>query len=598
MSALADPGGFAKARDISLLDISVAGQVRLMEMAYSRLRFGLLAMPVITVIFALYYRLYSHDLRVVLWSVVDWLLFLATRWIYRRYQQDQHQMTDTQLLHSWLPRIHTMVILHGLVVAAFLPLVSTTTPDDFKLVYTCTIIAMVAGNATHQSPMISVFRRFLLTSWHLTVLMMPWTFGPHWPYIVSLAVLYSVGMHYYSQASHRFFLQLIWLEEEGAKLAEQYKHAKEQAESALQAKNQFLSTASHDLRQPIHAMGFLIESISKRNQQPDLDAALIDLKHSVRSATHMFNSLLDLSKIESGVVQLRTGNILLSDLIQDVVTLYAEEANTRGLALKVHVSPLAVGKADGMLLRQSLMNLIHNALRYTKQGGVLIGCRRRGDDWQLEVWDTGIGVALEDQEKIFSPFFRNEYAWQIDNAGHGLGLSVVARCCQLMGNAFGFTSRLGRGSCFWLRIPAATERMQALRIVNQTIYGRENRRATRLVGNCLIVDDDPQVTSAWESLLTTWGLHVRCASSSTEALALLDADYVPSVVLCDQRLRAGESGFDVLQAILERCPNTHGAMVSGEFNSPELLKAEEEGYLVLHKPLEPEALYMLLDRWL
>jgi signal transduction histidine kinase len=590
--------GIAKAHHISLLDISVAGQVRLMEMAYSRLRFGLLAMPLITVIFALYYRLYSDDLRVVCWSLVDWLLFGITRWIYRQYQKDQHRLTDAQMLQNWLPRIHTVVILHGLIIAAFLPLVSSTTPDDFKLVYTCTIIAMVAGNATHQSPMISVFRRFLLTSWHLTVVMMPWTFGPHWPYIASLAVLYSVGMHYYSQASHRFFLQLIWLEEEGAKLAEQYKLAKEEAESALHAKNQFLSTASHDLRQPIHAMGFLIESISKRNQQADLNAALVDLKHSVRSATHMFNSLLDLSKIESGVVQLRTGHILLRDLVRDVVTLYAEEANARGLSLKVHVSPLAVGKADGMLLRQSLMNLIHNALRYTKQGGVLIGCRKRGDCWQLEVWDTGIGVALEDQEKIFSPFFRNEYAWQIDSAGHGLGLSVVARCCHLMGSRFGLKSRLGCGSCFWLRIPAAIEKMQALRIVNQTVFAREGSQSAHLTGNCLIVDDDPQVTSAWESLLTTWGLHVRCASSSTKAFALLAEGYVPNVILCDQRLRAGESGFEVLQAIMERCPAAHGAMVSGEFNSPELVRAEEDGFLVLHKPLEPEALYILLDRWL
>ena len=598
MSASLEKSGLHKTPHISLQDISVAGQVRLMEMAYSRLRFGLLAMPVITVIFALYYRRYSDDLRVVFWSACDWILFIATHRLYLQYQHDRTSLAEAQLLARWLPRIHMMVMMHGLLIAAFLPLVSATTPDDFKMVYTCTLIAMVAGNATHQSPMISVFRRFLFTSWHLTVVMMPWTFGANWPYITSLAAFYSVGMYYFSQASHRFFLQLVWLEEEGAKLAEQYKHAKEEAESALHAKNQFLSTASHDLRQPIHAMGFLIESISKRNQQPDLDAALIDLKHSVRSATHMFNSLLDLSKIESGVLPLHTGNILLSDLTQDVVTLYAEEANARGLALRVHVSPLAIGKADGLLLRQSLMNLIHNALRYTKSGGVLVACRKRGSDWQLEVWDTGVGVALEDQEKIFSPFFRNEYAWQIDNAGHGLGLSVVARCCQLMGSTYGFTSRLGRGSCFWLRVPAMIGKMQSVRIVNQTMFDDKGGRSERLTGHCLIVDDDPQVTKAWESLLTSWGLHVRCVSSSTEALALLGEGYMPNVVLCDQRLRAGESGFDILQAILERCPNAHGAMVSGEFNSPELLKAEEDGYLVLHKPLEPEALYVLLDRWL
>jgi len=590
---------FSGTQTITLQDISASGQVRLMEMAYSRLRFGLLAMPMMTIIFAFYYRLYGHDLRVVLWSLTDWCYWFVSLGVYRFYRRDRQQLTESELFQRWLPRLHVLVLVHGLLIASLLPLVKETASVEFKLVYTTAIVAMVAGNATHQSTIISMFQRFLATSWHLTVLLMPWTFGPQWPYIMSLAIFYSVGMYYYSQNSHRFFLQLVWLEEEGARLAERYKVAKEEAEAALLAKNQFLSTASHDLRQPIHAMGFLIESISRRNQQPDLEVSLTDLKHSVRSATQMFNSLLDLSKIESGVVQLRTGHIFLHDLVKDVITIYTEEANARTLSLRMHVSPAAVAYADGILLRQSMTNLIHNALRYTRQGGILIGCRKRGGEWQLEVWDTGIGVALEDKEKIFSPFFRNEYAWQIDNAGHGLGLSVVARCCHLMNSAFGFSSRLGRGSCFWLRIPAVNEKMGALRIVNEIVRGRMTALSATLSGNCLIVDDDPQVCSAWESLLTTWGLNVHCVASSAEAFACIDQQqFHPQVVLCDQRLRAGESGFDVLQAILERCPAAHGAMVSGEFNSPELVRAEEDGFLVLHKPLEPEALYILLDRWL
>lgn len=589
---------FAQKQAISLHDISAAGQVRLLEMAYSRLRFGLIAMPLMTVIFAFYYRLDSPDLRVVLWSLTDWSYWLISLGVYRLYKRDRQQLTDAVLFKRWLPRLHVLVLLHGLLIASLLPLVRETASVEFKLVYTTALMAMVAGNATHQSTIISMFQRFLATSWHLTVLLMPWTFGSQWPYLMSLAAFYSVGMHYYSQNSHQFFLQLVWLEEEGARLAERYKTAKDEAEAALLAKNQFLSTASHDLRQPMHAMGFLIESISRRNQQPDLVVALTDLKHSVRSATQMFNALLDLSKIESGAVQLCPGNIFLHALVKDVVTVYAEEAHARGLALRMHVGQSAVGQTDGILLRQSLMNLVHNALRYTRQGGILIGCRKRGDCWQLEVWDTGIGVALEDQEKIFSPFFRNQYAWQIDNAGHGLGLSVVARCCHLMHSAFGFSSRLGKGSCFWLRIPAVQAKMQAVRIVNQAVGHRLPATPSTLTGNCLIVDDDPQVSSAWKLLLTTWGLEARCVACAAEAFALLDAAFQPQVVLCDQRLRAGESGFEVLQAILERCPHAHGAMVSGEFNAPELLRAEEEGYLVLHKPLEPEALYTLLDRWL
>ncbi len=584
---------------LTIDDISIAGQMRLLEMAYSRLRFGLIAMPVITIIFCFYYRQYSNDYNVLIWSALDWLLFLASLGFHHYYKLDRETLSDEAMLKRWLPRIHALVIVHGLIIASLLPIVRNITPVEFKLVYATTIMAMVAGNATHQSPVISVFHRFLATSWHLTVLLMPWTMGQDWVFITLLAVLYSIGMYYYSLASHRFFLQLIWLEEEGARLAERYKAAKEEAEAALKAKNQFLTTASHDLRQPVHAMGFLVESISRKNRDSSLNQALNDLKQSLRSVTQMFNSLLDLSKIESGVVQLRTGTIFLDELIKDVATVYAEEANARGLKLRIHTSSgRAVVKTDGLLLRQSLMNLVHNALRYTKHGGVLIACRRRGDDWQLEVWDTGVGVAIEDQDKIFSPFFRNEYAWKIDSAGHGLGLAVVSRCCNLMGSQYGLTSKLGRGSRFWLRVPAITSQMQSIRIINVTGNTAFSGMGESLSGTCLIVDDDPQVSSAWELLLNTWGLQARCASSATEAFAWIDSGLQPQAILCDQRLRAGESGFDVLRALLERCPDAHGAMISGEFNSPELIEAEQEGYLVLHKPLEPETLYTLLTRWL
>lgn len=569
-----------------------------MEMAYSRLRFSITAMLFISLLFVWYYSLNSHDYRAMIWSALYWLLFSFAWWVHRNYRQDLHRIDDAQMLKIWLPKIHLLAILHGLAMTLFMVLVKDTATLELKYLYTLTVAAIIAGNATHQSPTISVFRRFLACGWHLYVLIMPWTFSNHWQFIMPLSAIYSLGMHKYSLSSHHFFLQLIWLEEEGARLAERYKAAKEEVEAALKAKNQFLTTASHDLRQPVHAMGFLIESILRRNKDTAIDPALNDLKLSVRSVTHMFNSLLDLSKIETGVTQLHTGIIFLDDLIKDVVRVYAEEAHAKNLQLRLHHSQgKAIAKTDGNLLRQSLMNLLHNALRYTRQGGVLISCRRRGDMWQIEVWDTGIGVAIEDQKQIFSPFFRNEHAWQIDNAGHGLGLAVVARCCDLMNSEYGLTSILGKGSRFWLRVPAATDRRQAMRIINVAPKVKEMVPET-FIGNCLIVDDDPQVCTAWELLLSTWGLQVKCASASTEAYAVLAAGFTPHAILCDQRLRAGESGYDLLRALLERCPTAQGAMISGEFNSPELKLAEQEGYLVFHKPLDPDLLHAVLVRWL
>jgi signal transduction histidine kinase/CheY-like chemotaxis protein len=583
---------------IQLKDISAEGRAHLLDMAFSRLRFGLFAMPIISATFAWYYHQTSSDYRVIIWSFCYLGIGITSFFVYKTYKNNQQNLSPEDMIKIWLPRIHVAAIIHGIGLMLLLPLVATTATLEFKYLFVLTLTAIMSANATHQSPTLSVFNRLLIFGWHGTVLLMPWSFHDHWTFIMPLSAIYSIAMHRHSIKTHRFFLRMVWLEEEGARLAASYKVAKESAEIALKEKNLFLTTASHDLRQPVHAMGFLIESIARRNQDKSLLPALKDLKQSVRSVTQMFNSLLDLSKIESGTIALRTDTVFLNALIRDIATVFAEEAHARNLDIRLRLNKdEAVAGTDGVLLRQVLMNLMHNALRYTKQGGVLISVRKRGDEWQLEVWDTGIGVAMEDQQHIFSEFYRNEHAWRIDSAGHGLGLAVVARCCNLMGSQYGFNSHLGRGSRFWLRVPAISGDLQPIPIVSESKL-TEALPMVSLSGTCLIVDDNPQVCSAWESLLVSWGLQVRCVDASTPAFAMLDEGFVPQVILCDQRLRAGESGFDVLRALLARCPQASGAMISGEFDSPELQEAENEGYLVLHKPLEPEVLFTLLSRWL
>ncbi len=581
--------------------ISVSGKLRLLDMAYSRLRFGIFSMPYVSIILAWFYQRTSHDGRVLMWSCGYCLMALISYFIYQAYKRDSQRLPADLMYAKWLSIVQKCALLHGFGLFILLPLVSQTAIFEFKYIYVLTVAAIMAGNATHQAPILSIFKRFFMVGWNGTVLLMPWTLhDAEWPYAMLLSVSYSLGMYRHAKISHHFFVRMAWLEEEGARLASNYKEAKEAAEEALKVKNVFLNTASHDLRQPVHAMGFLIESISRRNTDPSLQSSLMDLKQSVHSVTQMFNSLLDLSKIEAGAVQIKNEIIALDTLMEDVVSIFQEEAKSRGLQLRMKSTHnQAAVNTDAMLLRQSISNLIHNALRYTKHGGALISARKRDNDWQIEVWDTGIGVAVEDQNNIYSPFFRHQHAWRIDSEGHGLGLAVVARCASLMGATHGFTSRDGRGSKFWLRLPAAPNNTEtALRAQYAHAATHPHVHLHPLSGRCLIVDDDPLVCQAWESLLLSWHVQMQCVASSVQALSTINTGFQPQVILCDQRLRAGESGFDVLRELLERCPDAHGAMISGEFDSPELKQAEHEGYLVLHKPLDPEKLHVLLARWL
>lgn len=585
---------------ISFDQLSASGKAKLLDMAFMPFVFGISSIPVCALALSIWaYELHKAYLGFIVWGGVYVIAAIGIRLLNQQYKRARLNSEHDKLTLKWIPIICYVALGHAFGLTIPLFLIIGQFPFEFTLLYYVIVAAILATYATHLTPLLKIFQYLFYPCWGVFILLSPWAFPEHWHFMLLLLLAFAGSIHKHSLMGHQFFLKQILLEENEARLAADYRNAKNQAEAALQAKNQFLTTASHDLRQPIHAMGFLVESISRRNRDSSLDQALNDLKQSVRSISQMFNSLLDLSKIESGVVQLRTGIIFLDELIKDVATVYAEEANSRNLKLRIRTSGgKAIVKADGMLLRQSLMNLVHNALRYTKHGGVLIACRRRGNDWQLEVWDTGVGVAIENQDKIFSPFFRNEHAWRIDSAGHGLGLAVVARCCNLMGSQYGLTSKLGSGSRFWLRVPAISNPMPSIRIINIAGNATLSTAHEPLSGTCLIVDDDPQVSSAWQLLLNTWGLQVRCASSATEAFAWLDDGFKPQAILCDQRLRAGESGFEVLQALLQRCPNAKGAMISGEFNSPELIRAGNEGYLVLHKPVEPEMLHTLLTRWL
>lgn len=575
------------------------GQLKLLDLALDSLVFGISSIPFCAIAFTIWaYTLKASITGLVIWAVFYVCAAIGIRLLQKNYQNDRKTNHYKLIFAKWLPIIKTVAFAHGIGLTVPFFILMGLVPFEFHLLYLLTVAGIIAAFATHLAPILVAFLYLFIPCWSVCLLIMPWVFPSQWPILLFLSIIYAMSMYKHALLGHQFFLKQIVLEDEGAKLAENYRIAKNEAEAALQAKNQFLTTASHDLRQPVHAMGFLIESIARRNQDASLIPALKDLKQSVRSVTQMFNSLLDLSKIESGAVQLHIETIALNNLIQDTAMVFTEEAKSKNLALRVKLaSENAAVMADVMLLKQSLTNLMHNALRYTKQGGVLIAARKRGNEWQLEVWDTGIGVAIEEQDRIYSPFYRNEHAWRIDSAGHGLGLAVVARCCDLMGCQYGFSSRLGRGSRFWLRLPAVAGSLQSIRIVNESRHVESWAIQASLSGACLIVDDDPQVISAWESLLTSWGLDVRCAESATQAFAILDDGFMPQVILCDQRLRAGESGFDVLRALLTRCPEASGAMISGEFDSPELVEAESEGYLVLHKPLEPEVLFTLLSRW-
>ncbi|EJE49088.1 signal transduction histidine kinase [Acidovorax sp. CF316] len=601
---MASPAAAPPAEGSDDAPISMEGQARLLQMTFGFLLTSIFVLPLVSLALTLFYA-QGHDAR---WMWVwcgFYALFALVMSVQRRLHLRDRKRLDAQaMVRKWKPRLEACALLHGAGITAPMAIVAGHADYDFALLLLVTNAAIVVGNATLQTPVLSVFMRLYMAGWNASLPLLVWVFPGHWHAVLPLALLFSLAIYRHSNATHRFFVQQVRLEERGAQLAARYLAARDEAQAALEEKNRFLSTAAHDLRQPVHAMGLLAAAIARRNHDPGLSAPLADLQRSVHSVNRMFNSLLDLSRIEGGHVAVHAVPVALEALFGDVLTLFREEARTRGLQLRVRPpGPQAAVLADADLLRQSVVNLVHNALRYTLRGGVLLTARRRRGGWQIEVWDTGVGVALEDQLRIYTPFYRPQHAWNIGNDGHGLGLAVVARCAKLMGADYGLASRLGRGSRFWLHLPAATL------VASHALPARHSGLAWdagggsppdlgSLSGTCLIIDDDPQVATAWAALLQAWGISARFASCASEAWALVDTGFTPGAILCDQRLRSGESGFDILRALMAHCPGAYGAMVSGELHSPELQEAESEGYLVLPKPLDVVRLHALLAQWL
>ena len=568
-----------------------------MDMSYARLRFGIMMTPIMAVCLTWFYSLERSPGLLVSWTVLYCFAAAAMPWIYKRlYLVDLQVLSAEALVATWKPRLQAIALTHGLVISLPVFISAGKASFEFAIFLVLGLATSITFNSNYQTPVLGVFLRFFFACWGAVTVFIYWLFPQHWQMMLPFAVAYGVTTYRHALRAHSFFVTQIAMEEQAVDLAARFRAAKDVAERAMESKSLFLSTASHDLRQPVFAIGMLTEAIASQNTDPEIKPLLGRLRSSVGSLNLMFNSLLDLSRIEAGHSPARQVPVNLGQLIREVIATFDGPASAAGLHLKVHLpkSPMAV-VSDPVLLRQAVINLTHNALRYTQRGGVLIGVRRRGTDWQLEVWDTGIGVADSEHEKVYSPYYRNENAWRADATGHGLGLHVVARCAKLMGAKYGLTSRLGRGSRFWLRLGQADPATLAV-ATSAVAAGTISYRP--LGGRCLVVEDDPQVVNAWAALLQAWQIEARFAVNSHEAFAAIETGFEPSAIFCDERLRSGESGFDILRDLLNKLPNARGVMVSGEYASPQLAQAEDEGYLVIRKPLNIEQLYTVLSRWL
>jgi len=373
---------------------------------------------------------------------------------------------------------------------------------------------------------------------------------------------------------------------------------KEQAESATLAKSRFLAAASHDLRQPSHALGMFVARLGQLPMDAQMRELVDNLEISVQAMQDLLDGLLDLSRLDSGNVQVRIGSVDLNELLSSVRNSLQSMAEAKGLRLHIRPTRLWVF-SDASLLQRMVVNLVINAIRYTERGTVLVACRpnAQGKGVRIEVWDSGIGIPAEHHENIFKEFYQLSNRAGDRNFGMGLGLNIVQRSAALLGHQIALRSELGCGTRFTLMLDAVPRSQ----IETQSPADSQESMPGDLTVSIevLLIEDNDNAREAVRGLLQSWGYTVHVASSLSEARDHVSHHGAPDIILSDFHLGATEDGIVCIQTLREITGrNIPACVISGDTNDDFLQSVVAAGLPLLHKPVRPAKLRSLLRRML
>ncbi|QOT75841.1 hybrid sensor histidine kinase/response regulator [Cupriavidus basilensis] len=532
------------------------------------------------------------------WCGVMLVLTAATSWFYFGYLRDSATMSRSAHTRKWWANMRAMAFLTGLTWGSSALLHLYTGSTVFSSVLYLLALGVLAGGVTAQSPVPSNLVYAGIPILVPNILLAEYAFPGHGTYVQLLLVVYAIMLTRHALNLQRTLVRAIQLESDSRRLAKQFQEEKERALHASEEKSRFLAAASHDLRQPVHALVMLVEALRARNKSSSLHPLVEQVAAGTQTIDLLFRSLLDLSKLEGRKVLPTLEPCELSHLISEVMSQFAADARESGLTLTPRVPEELYAMAEPVLLRRALFNLVQNALRYTRRGGVLVTARERRKHIRVEVWDTGAGITPEHLPDIFSPYYQVHNPQRDPSQGLGLGLAIFKECVRLMRGTYGVRSVPGRGSVFWFSLaPVAAETVATIRTVRANAQA-EDAKPDHLRGTVLVVDDDTQIRKAWIALMEAWGIQVACAAHGADADRLFLQGLKPDIIFCDLRLPGSENGLDLLERWQNTQPQARSALLSGDLKSAALAAAEEAGYFVLPKPVDPAALRLLLRRWL
>lgn len=373
--------------------------------------------------------------------------------------------------------------------------------------------------------------------------------------------------------------------------------ARQVAEVANRAKTQFFAAASHDLRQPLHAMGLFAEALRQRTHEPEVAQLVNSINESVDALEGLFSELLDLTRIDSGAVEVHRADFEIGDILRKLKLHFEPTAFEKGLALRLRGGRHAAF-ADPLLVERILRNLVANAIRYTDDGSVLVSCRRRADRVLLQVWDTGVGIGAEERDRIFEEFYQvpgRQAVTADQRKGLGLGLAIVMRLARLMDVPLTLRSEVGRGTVFTLSLPLG----HAPRAAPNSLARKASVDITLDRRLIIVVEDERAVREGLEVLLKGWGATLASFDSVAAAERWIresNSPVQPALAIVDYRLEQGRTGIDAIVALRRRFGSELPAIiVTGSTTSSHELEAHAHDFHLLIKPVLPNKLRAMIS---
>ncbi len=505
---------------------------------------------------------------------------------------------DTSNSHRWA-RHYALYMLSAGVVWALCPFLFFGESSVFAQLFTmCGLYGISAGSVPGNAYHPPAVRAFLVTIFGAVLLRMLLLSGTEYIALGVASFFFMLIMLAFCNVQHRSIIESIRTRFENIDLVEQLRvqkaaaeQARAHAEHADLAKSRFLAAASHDLRQPLHALGLFATTLRGLQLEPKQQGVVEQIHDNIDSLEALFDELLDISKLDAGFVRPALSHFPIQRVLDVIAGRFRGPAEEKGLELRMRRCEEVV-VSDPALLERVLGNLVANAVRYTPSGSILVAGRRRGNRLSVEVWDTGVGIAADQQERIFEEFFQIGNPERDRRKGLGLGLAIARRTALLLGCTIELRSVPLRGSMFRVRV----ELGDPTAVANES--PKHQSLGDALAGKCvLVVDDEASIREGMRELLMQWSCRAVVAADTGEAIAMLDRGGMkPHLIIADYRLRGSETGAHTVETLRRRFgQSVPGLLITGDTAPERLLETRQSGLHVLHKPVRPAQLRALCN---